>query len=196
MEISRLIFSKETRKKMNEELSRAQRGKLRWNRVKDADDNGILSHAKNRYEVANIAGYSSAERSKGYQWVSNLVRRGHLQEIMHGLNNGKFEYEYHVVGEPDFSHQNARKAAKQKFEKQSTIKINKKTKHNKKSANKNIQEKAVEHKETKKIEIEEKEVVNPNVIKISITKGCTNISVELADCDQAIKLITTILKGE
>ena len=195
MEISRLIFSKETRKKMNEELSRAQRGKLRWNRIKDADDNGILSHAKNRYEVANIAGYSSAERSKGYQWVSNLVRRGHLQEIMHGLNNGKFEYEYHVAGEPDFSLKNARKAAKQKLEKRSRIKTNKKTKHNNKSANKNIQDKAVAHKETKKIEIEENNMEN-NSIKIKMSDGRINIEVEVNDCDKAIKLIATILKGE
>ena len=52
------------------------------------------------------------------------------------------------------------------------------------------------HEEVKNIEIEEKEVVNPNVIKISITRGDTNINVEVVNSDQAIKLITTILKGE
>ena len=180
---------------MKEELSGPRKGELRWNKIKDADDNGILSHAKNRYEVANIAGYSSAERSKGYQWVANLIRRGHLQEIMHGLNNGKFEYEYHVVGEPDFNHKKARKAAKQKLEKQNRIKTNKKTKHNNKSANKNIQEKAVEQKETKKIEIEENNMEN-NSIKIKMSDGRINIEVEVNDCDKAIELIATILKGE
>ena len=111
MNISRLIFSKETKEEIGKELNVSQRGKLRWERIKDAEASGKLNYAKNRYEVANIAGFTEETKSRGYQWVSNMIGRKHLQEVMQGFGkNGKMEYEYHVLSDPDYERENARKA--------------------------------------------------------------------------------------
>ena len=283
MDISRLVFSNETKNKMKEELSDAQKGKLRWERVKESENKGNLALAKNRYEVANIAGFSEEERDRGYQWVSNMVYRGHLKEIMHGIGkNGKIEYEYHISGEPDYLRKNARAAKKAKREKALEVttekqapsvrdrgkklfdKLNElekngmlakaktradiatlvgytddqrkagyswvsnmvrrgylkeeivgttpsgiavvkyslsglKPMYNYEEVRKKKDEKE-ERKENWANENmpapEEKEVVNSDVIKINITRGDININVEVVNSDQAIKLITTILKGE
>ena len=287
MEISRLIFSKETKKKMEEGLTTAQKGKLRWERIKEAEEHGSLSSAKNRYEVANIAGFSEEEKDKGYQWVSNMLYRGHLKEIMSGVGkNGKFEYEYHTVSSPDYLRKNARDARLKKQQERKKEGVAQVTKKQEKTvmergrelfsrlkdlAKEGTLEKArsradvatlvgypsdqskagyswvsnlirrgylnekivgvtpsggmiarytlgdeepmYDYEEIKKRKeakenrkemwfkenmpvLEGKEVANPDVIKISITRGDTNINVEVVNCDQAIKLVTTILKGE
>lgn len=117
MEVSRIFFTKETKDKMEQGLNIMQRGKLRWEKIKEADAKGTLAMAKNRYEVANLAGFTEDRRDNGYQWVSNMVGRGHLQEIVHGVGpNGKVEYEYHAVGEPDYNHSKARRAKQNKAE--------------------------------------------------------------------------------
>lgn len=110
MDISRLIFTKETKKKIKDGLSSAQKGKIRWDNVKKAEESGRLSYAKNRYEVASLAGFTDEMKKTGYQWTSNMVRRGHLSEVVSGVGkNGKMEYEYHTVDEPDFFKEKARK---------------------------------------------------------------------------------------
>lgn len=107
MEISRLFFSKDTQEKMNQELTPAQKSKLRWEKLKDAEDRGILHKAKNRYEVANLVGFPETERNRGYQWVANLIRRHHLTETTLGISkNGRLEFEYHTASMPDFEHKN------------------------------------------------------------------------------------------
>lgn len=287
MEISRLIFSKETKKKMEEGLTSAQKGKLRWERIKEAEEHGSLASAKNRYEVANVAGFTEENRNRGYQWVSNLISRKYLQEIMHGVGkNGKFEYEYHTVGEPDYSRNKARDARlkkQQQRKKEEVAQVPKKQEKTVMERGKELfgklkdlakegtleeaksradvatlvgypsdqskagyswvsnlirrgylKEKIVgvtpsggmiasyslgdkepmynyeeihkrkEAKEDRKETwlkenmpvLDAKEVVNPDVIKINISRGDININVEVVNSDQAIKLITTILKGE
>ena len=111
MEISRLIFSKETKNKIEKDLNASQRGQLRWERVKESDKHGSLAMAKNRNEVANLAGFTKENKDRGYQWVSNMVAREHLQEIVQGIGkNGRIEYEYHVLSDPDYSRKKARDA--------------------------------------------------------------------------------------
>lgn len=111
MEISRLIFSNETKKKMEEGLTGSQRGKLRWERVKDADENGKLKMAKNRNEVANVAGFTYEDRKRGYQWVSAMIHKKYLEEKVLGIDkHGKMEFEYRIIGEPDFDHKRAQAA--------------------------------------------------------------------------------------
>lgn len=269
---------------MEEGLTSSQRGKLRWERIKEAEDHGSLSSAKNRHEVANIAGFTKENKERGYQWVSNMIARKHLQEIAQGIGkNGLIEYEYHAISDPDYSRQKARdarlKKQKQKKEIKANVEQNKtvmergkelfgKLKElaedgtlekarnradvatlvgytsdqteagyswvsslirreylkeriigttpsgkmiaqyslgneepmydyekvkNKKEAKENSEEMLV--KENMPV-LDGKEVANPDVIKINITRGDTNISVEVVNCDQAIKLITTVLKGE
>lgn len=111
MEISRLIFSKETKNKIEKDLNASQRGQLRWDRIKEADRHGSLAMAKNRNEVANLAGFTKENKDRGYQWVSNMILRKHLQEIAQGIGkNGRIEYEYHVLSDPDYSRKKARDA--------------------------------------------------------------------------------------
>ena len=272
---------------MEEGLNTAQRGKLRWERLKEAEKHGSLSSAKNRYEVANIAGFTEETRDRGYQWVSNMVTRKHLKEVITGVGkNGKFEYEYHTVGDPDYSRQKARDARlrnqQQKIKERAAQVIKKQEKTvmergrelfgKLKELEKNgtlekaksradvatlvgypsdqakagyswvsnlirrgyLKERIVgttpsgrmiaqyslgneepmyDYEEIKKRKeakenrkemwlkenmpvLDGKEVVNPDVIKINITRGDININVEVVNSDQAIKLITTILKGE
>lgn len=50
MEVSRIIFKKETQEAMEEGLSVRQRGKLLFSRLQELDNNGTLSKAKNRAE--------------------------------------------------------------------------------------------------------------------------------------------------
>ena len=272
---------------MEEGLNAAQRGKLRWERIKEAEEHGSLDSAKNRYEVANIAGFTEETKSRGYQWVSNMIARRHLQEIMHGVGkNGKFEYEYHTVSDPDYDRKKARDARAEKQQQRKKAGVAQATKKQEKTVmergrelfgrlkdlakegtleeaksradvatlvgypsdqskagyswvsnlikrgylNEKIvcvtpsggmiarytlgdEEPMYDYEEIKKRKeakenrketwfkenmpvLDGKEVVNPDVININITRGDTNINVEVVNTDQAIKLITTILKGE
>lgn len=272
---------------MEEGLTSAQRGKLRWERIKEAEEHGSLASAKNRYEVANVAGFTEENRNRGYQWVSNMISRKHLQEVMRGVGkNGKFEYEYHTVGEPDYSRQKAKNARLKKQQRRKEEEATQVVKKQEKTVMERgrelfgklkdlakegtleeaksradvatlvgypsdqskagyswvsnlirrgyLKEKIVgvtpsggmvarytlgdkepmynyeeihkrkEAKEDRKETwfkenmpvLDGKEVVNPDVIKINISRGDININVEVVNSDQAIKLITTILKGE
>lgn len=271
---------------MEEGLTAAQRGKLRWERIKEAEDHGSLASARNRHEVANIAGFTKETKNRGYQWVSNMIARKHLQEIVQGVGkNGLIEYEYHTISDPDYSRQKARDARLEKQKQNKEIKAMEAKKQEKtvmergrelfgrlkdlekegtlKKARSRAdvatlvgypsdqakagyswvsnlirreylkeriigttpsgrmiaqytlgnEEPMYDYEEIKKRKeakenrkemwfkenmpvLDGKEVVNPDVIKINITKGDTNISVEVVNSDQAIKLITTILKGE
>lgn len=103
MEVSRLTFRKETKLKMEQGLSKREIGKLRFERLKAAEIDGKLSKAKSRTDLLKIAGFTDAQRGVGYSWIGNLVRRGHLQEIIADYNrHGKAEYEYHLLSEPHF----------------------------------------------------------------------------------------------
>ena len=96
---------------MEQGLNKLQRGKLRWEKLKEAEDNGKLLMAKNRYEVANMAGFTTTEKKKGYNWVSNMIRRGQLQEHIYSIGgNGKMEYEYKLGERPDYERKNAQEA--------------------------------------------------------------------------------------
>ena len=48
MEISKLTFTKETKEKMEKGLNKRQMGKLRFERLKQAEKNGTLSMARTR----------------------------------------------------------------------------------------------------------------------------------------------------
>lgn len=103
MEISRLTFTKETKEKMSKPLSHFQRGELRWKRVKEYEDNGTLSKARNRMDLVEMLG-SERKYNAVYSWISSMIARGFIKETMTGVDtNGKMEYEYHAVGTPNFS---------------------------------------------------------------------------------------------
>ena len=109
---ARVSFTKETREQLEKGLTRRQAGKLRFNRLKELDDEGKLSAAKNRWDIASMVGLGGVKA--GYGWVSNLIGRGHITETLLGTApNGKLEYEYHIVREPSY---NTHKGASPKVE--------------------------------------------------------------------------------
>lgn len=98
MEVSRLLFSKETKEKMKKGVNARERGKLRYQRLVELANDGRLAVAKNRNEVANMVGIISKPNTTGYNWVTNMIRGGHLTETLMALGDGgKPEYEYHLT---------------------------------------------------------------------------------------------------
>lgn len=107
MQVSRLTFTKETKDKMSKPLNRRERGELRWKKLKELDESGKLSSARVRTDITKMMGLGDGYGA-GYSWVSNMIRRGHLKETIYGTDkNGRVEFEYHVVGEPDYRSKNA-----------------------------------------------------------------------------------------
>lgn len=88
---------------MNEPINHFKRGELRWKRIKEYEDDGTLSKARNRMDIVEMLG-SERKYNAVYTWVSNMITRGFIKETMTGVNNnGKMEYEYHTVRTPNFS---------------------------------------------------------------------------------------------
>ena len=94
MEISRLFFSKETQSKLEKKISPQHKGKLRWERLKEAEANGALQHAKKRVDIGKIVGVEDYKTA--YSWVSGLIRKGAITESIVGFENGLPIHEYHL----------------------------------------------------------------------------------------------------
>lgn len=178
MEVSRIIFKKETKEAMKKDLSVRERGKLLFSRLQELDNSGMLSKAKSRADVATMVGYTTEQAKAGYSWVSNLIHRGNLREtILEWSPSGKMIAEYHVVKSPDYDYQE--------------------TKRRKDSKKKRAEEQVFEAWQKIKNEapiIERATISKP--IKIEITRGDMTIKVEMDSHEEASKLITTIMKGE
>lgn len=99
---ARVVFSKKTQEKINKGLTPKERGKLRWEKLEEANEDGRLSLCKNRRDVAELGGYTKEQITKGYSWVHRLVSRGYLQEV-HVSGGGRFaEYTYFINSKPNF----------------------------------------------------------------------------------------------
>ena len=183
MEVSRLSFTKKTQENMKKDMSVREKGKILFSRLEEMDNDGTLSKAKTRADVARLVGYPGERAKAGYAWVSNLIRRGHLSEtIQEWTPSGKIIAEYHITGSmPDYGYEevNRRRAKKEKMSSSEWEKWQ------------NHEIEAPIHKDTTI------EAPNKNAsIKMEITKGDITIKAELAEVEQASKLITTIIKGE
>lgn len=89
---------------MEKGLNKRERGRLRFEKLKEAEANGKLQKAKTRMEVAQLAGFSEHQYKTGYSWVMNMLTRKHLIEHISGrFPNGRAEYEYHIGTEPDYN---------------------------------------------------------------------------------------------
>lgn len=160
---------------METELNGLQRGKLRWQKLKEADESGKLAMAKNRYEVGNIAGFTDGERKQGYQWVAAKIHKGQIKETIHNLGeHGKMEYEYRLVKDPDYSREKARKLRWKDHEK-TTV-----------ATPKSVGKTMIWFDESAKIKR----------YKLEFSRGDTTIRLELDDYNEVIETIKTILKGE
>ena len=185
MEVSRLTFSKETKDKMKKEMTIREKGRVLFDRLKELDEDGTLSKAKTRADVARLVGYSEERAKAGYAWVSNLIKRGHISEaIQEWTPSGKMVAEYHTTGSmPDYGYEEVsrRKAKKEKIASEWTTWQNKEAS---KQSKQWIEPPIVERATTNK------------PIKIEITRGDMIIKVEIGDYKEAGELITTIMRGE
>ena len=109
MEISRLIFTKETKEKIDKGISPQTKGKLRWDKLKEAENNGVLQQAKNRIDIGKIVGLENDKTA--YSWVSGLISKKAIIETLDGFENNKPVYTYHL-GRP-LSYVNGRKKRKE-----------------------------------------------------------------------------------
>ena len=120
MDVSRILFTKETKEKLNKPLTVTEKGKLRWQKVKDAEASGKISNIHNRYELGYLAGYDKP--NTGYSWASNMIQRGHISETFLGIDaSHRATYEYHVIGEPDFDRKHARNGRNSKTKEKMVI---------------------------------------------------------------------------
>lgn len=112
MFVSKLTVSDELKQN---NLSPQEKGRLRWQRLKEIDASGELQFIKTRKELAVACGFQEGE-AKGLSWAGNLYQRGYLSEVNVGFENGKKIKEFHLTGkEPDFDHRGVREALKKEL---------------------------------------------------------------------------------
>lgn len=190
MEVSRLSFTKKIQEDMKKDMSVREKGKVLFARPQELEDDGTLSKAKTRADVARLVGYTEERAKAGYAWVSNLIRRGHIREtILEWTPSGKMVAEYHTTGTmPDYGYEevNRRKAKK---------KVGQELRRwqDKVEAGYIPQSPEPQVYNEKQIASDTK-IMAP--IKMEITKGDMTIKVEFVEVEQATNLITTIMKGE
>lgn len=109
MEISRLIFTKETKEKIDKGISPQAKGKLRWDKLKEAENNGTLQQARNRIDVGKIVGLDNDKTA--YSWVSGLIHKKAIVETLDSFENNKAVYTYHLG--KSLSYVNGRKKRKE-----------------------------------------------------------------------------------
>lgn len=173
MEVSKLSFTKKTQDKMKKGMTIREKGKILFARLQELEEDGTLSKAKSRADVARLVGYPEERAKAGYSWVSNLISRGHLSEtIQEWTPSGRMIAEYHTTGSmPDYGYEEVKRRRDKK---------------------QNITEEKQALCFPKVIEITPSETP----IKMEIAKGDMTIKVELAEVEQATNLITTIMKGD
>lgn len=125
MFVSKLTVSDELKQN---NLSPREKGRLRWQRLKDLDASGELQFIKTRNDLAKAVGYGDKEPS-GVAWTNNVIRRGYVKEVFTGFEGSKTMKEYHLTGkEPDFDFNGVRnRHTKKKAEKKVEQKVEQKT---------------------------------------------------------------------
>lgn len=91
-------------------MSPLEQCKVYFDRLKELDESGELSRATSRSEVAKAVGFMN--KTKGYTWVSNAIRRGRITETLLDTVRGKNVYEYHFGKEAITYYPRGRKAKK------------------------------------------------------------------------------------
>ena len=163
---------------MEKGLNKRQRGRLRFERLKEASENGELQKAKTRADVARLVGFTSAQYKTGYSWVMNMITRKHLIERISGIGkNGRAEYEYHIGTDPDYNLVGANKGrekAKQRIKDAMSGRCFART--------------------------DEAPALLNNTMRVIIKHRDTTIELEQVECSTAINLVVEVLnkltKGE
>lgn len=107
MEVSRITFTNETKARLKRGMKLRDKGRILYGRLCEAADNGLLSQCKTRRDVMSLVGYTDEQYKTGYSWVSNLLRRKHLSEVM--VAPGEYQY---FIGpkKPDYEGDGVKKA--------------------------------------------------------------------------------------
>lgn len=96
---ARVILTNETKKEMNKKLTNHHKGVLLARRLKEVAENGKLSQARTRFDVAKLVGYTEGQRASGYAWVKRMVEIGVLTETFEGFSKyGKPEHQFFYNG--------------------------------------------------------------------------------------------------
>lgn len=107
MEVSRITFTNETKARIKRGMSPQRKGEILYGRLCEAADNGLLAQCKTRREVAELVGYTAEQKDKGYSWISNLIRRKHISEVM--VAPGEFQF-FMGPKRPDYEGRGVKKA--------------------------------------------------------------------------------------
>lgn len=94
-----------------------QVGRDRFKQLKELEKSGALAECKNRLDICEKLGFEPQIRGTGYNWLSNQVKKGFLEERLVRYNKqNSGEYEYRLTGlEPNYSgNKNIREKAKSK----------------------------------------------------------------------------------
>lgn len=96
---ARVVFSNQN---TSEKLSKFERGRLHYEALERSAKEGQLQFAKNKVDVAKLAGYTYEKaRNGGWQWVNRLVKHGFIEELPIGYNDmGTPEYQYTLTTKP------------------------------------------------------------------------------------------------
>lgn len=180
---ARITFSKETRAKMDRGMTVREKGRVMFDRLKELDQDGTLSKAKSRADVARLVGYSNQRAKAGYAWVSNLLRRGHLTEtILEWSPSGRAECEYHITDtKPDYGYEEVNRRREKKGVGQELRRWQDKVA-------------AGYIPQAPESPIIERATIN-NPIKVEITRGDTTIKVEMGDYEKVSEIVKEVLKG-
>lgn len=117
MEISRLTISKETQEQLSKPLTKRERGRLRYVRLKELGEKGILSKARTREDVLKMVGFTDATMKTGDAWLAYMIKQGYVQETVVWKRGRKGEYEYTMgAKEPNYDIFNRNASKKKKAE--------------------------------------------------------------------------------
>lgn len=96
----RVNFTEDFKNKTKgKKLSPREVGKLRWQKIVEAEKRGELQFCGNRKDVAVIAGYNRDE-ARGVMWVRNMINRGHLTETLAEAKGIYSTYYYSTKSKP------------------------------------------------------------------------------------------------
>lgn len=91
---ARVIFSKEfLAKTKGNDMKQSTKSNLYFSNLQKLDESGELQRYTTRAEVAKAVGF--LDKTKGYTWMANAIRRGRIKETLLYTENGKVHYEYH-----------------------------------------------------------------------------------------------------
>lgn len=80
-------------KRYSNGLSTRERGKIRYAKLRELDESGLLKHVANRKELIRALALSEPKKTV-YSWVSNLKNQGYLIEE---LSSNMVDYKYRLA---------------------------------------------------------------------------------------------------